>query len=288
MIGIYHNKDFDGIASGAIMKYHHKDIKLFGYDYGDEFDFTILNKNEMVIMSDVSFDMDIMNKIADESASFMWIDHHISAINKYNKQLTNRNKIFILLDSNFSACELTWKAFNSTKEIPLIIQYLGEYDTFRTHDDKFRWNNIIFPFQLGMRSICKNVHDFPYHLLDGDFNFDSNEITIQSIIDRGKIILDYYNNNNEYICNFCSFEANINGYRALCINGFGLSSEAFKSKYDESKHDLMLCFCYIDGKYKITLYTTKDDVDCSLIAQSHGGGGHKKAAGCQVDKLPFN
>ena len=286
MIGIYHNKDFDGIASGAIMNYYHRDITLYGYDYGDEFDFSIIN-DENVIMSDISFDMDIMNRIAEESNSFMWIDHHISAINKYNKQLSNHNKIWAVLDSSISACELTWKSFYPNREVPLIIQYLGEYDTFRTHEDKVRWIQIIFPFQLGMWSICKNVYDFPYHLLNYDFNVESNKISIQEIIERGKIIMEYYHNNNEYICNFCSFERDLLRYKALCINAFGLSSEAFKSKYDESKHDLMICFCYIDGKYKLTFYTTKDNVDCSAIAKSYGGGGHRKAAGCQVDVLPF-
>lgn len=43
------------------------------------------------------------------------------------------------------------------------------------------------------------------------------------------------------------------------------------------------------GKVKGSLRTTRDDVDVSAIAQKFGGGGHKKAAGFEVEgKLFFN
>ena len=32
-------------------------------------------------------------------------------------------------------------------------------------------------------------------------------------------------------------------------------------------------------KYKVSLFTTKDDIDCGKIASSFNGGGHQKAAG---------
>ena len=40
----------------------------------------------------------------------------------------------------------------------------------------------------------------------------------------------------------------------------------------------------LDG---IILYTTKDNVDCSLVAKKYGGGGHQGAAGCVLARLPF-
>ena len=46
---------------------------------------------------------------------------------------------------------------------------------------------------------------------------------------------------------------------------------------------------YEIGKVKGSLRTTRDDVDVSVIAQKFGGGGHKKAAGFEVEgKLVFN
>jgi phosphoesterase RecJ-like protein len=46
---------------------------------------------------------------------------------------------------------------------------------------------------------------------------------------------------------------------------------------------------YEIGKVKGSLRTTRDDIDVSAIAQQFGGGGHKKAAGFEVEgKLVFN
>ena len=46
---------------------------------------------------------------------------------------------------------------------------------------------------------------------------------------------------------------------------------------------------YEIGKVKGSLRTTRDDIDVSTIAQKFGGGGHKKAAGFEVEgKLVFN
>ncbi len=43
--------------------------------------------------------------------------------------------------------------------------------------------------------------------------------------------------------------------------------------------------CYnqnIDGGYNISFRTSCADVDVNLVAQTYGGGGHKKAAGCKI------
>ena len=49
----------------------------------------------------------------------------------------------------------------------------------------------------------------------------------------------------------------------------------------------MIVFVYNGDKWKVSLYTKKDDIDVSIIAQKYGGGGHKKASGFRCDKLPF-
>ena len=41
-----------------------------------------------------------------------------------------------------------------------------------------------------------------------------------------------------------------------------------------------------NGKHwSFSIYTTKDDIDCSAIAKKRGGGGHKKAAGFEAKDL---
>ena len=39
--------------------------------------------------------------------------------------------------------------------------------------------------------------------------------------------------------------------------------------------------------YKCSIYSVKEDFDCSKFAEKFGGGGHKGAAGFSLDKLPL-
>ena len=53
-------------------------------------------------------------------------------------------------------------------------------------------------------------------------------------------------------------------------------------------YDLMITFCRRkDHKWNVSLYSTKEHVDCGAVAKSFGGGGHKGAAGFQCEELPF-
>ena len=50
----------------------------------------------------------------------------------------------------------------------------------------------------------------------------------------------------------------------------------------------MIHFCRgSNGMWNMSFYTTRDDVDCSEIAKSLGGGGHCQASGTVTKELPF-
>jgi hypothetical protein len=77
-------------------------------------------------------------------------------------------------------------------------------------------------------------------------------------------------------------------YRCICLNTPLFSSQSFDSVYDTEKHDLMVPFAKMaNGKWKVSLYSTKPEIDCGVIAKTFGGGGHKGAAGFICDKLPW-
>jgi oligoribonuclease NrnB/cAMP/cGMP phosphodiesterase (DHH superfamily) len=277
MIGVYHNRDLDGFTSGAIIKLKYPDAKLVGYDYGLPFEQEITG--EPIIMADVSLPMKTMVKIAQLSNwQLTWIDHHISAINDY-KEFIGEGESFCnaVLENGIAACEGAWKHLFPEKQMPLSVNLLGEYDTWR-NADKQRWDNEILPFQFGMRLYCNSVDSFPVEVFE-------NEELVKQIIYEGLTVLKYQSQVNELQCKKATFETEFNGLRAICLNGGGFNSDVFKSVYDESKHDIMMPFQFDGKKWTISLYTTKDEVDCSVIAKINGGGGHKKAAGFQVEDI---
>jgi oligoribonuclease NrnB/cAMP/cGMP phosphodiesterase (DHH superfamily) len=278
MIGIYHSKDFDGVCSGAIMKYKYPDIELIGYDYGEPVPWEKV-KGQVVIMADVSLPMPDMDRLAALVKSFVWIDHHASAIKDFKEAfpvIDPASFIVPVLDSKFSACELCWKYFFPERPMPLIVEYLGRYDRWDKSDPKF-FDEVLLPFQYGMR--C----EYP---LDPD-KFPSNHFS-QSLTDKaesksitliGRSILKYQAQQNEQTLQQRSFEGTVDGLPALFCNGVPHNSQSFASGYDPEKHKLMVPF-YYDGKtWNFSLYSTHEDVDCGAIAKLYGGGGHKGAAG---------
>ena len=297
MIGIYHSKDLDGIASGAIIKHKYPDAIMIGYDYGQPYDHILeAVKDEDVIMADISLPMDVMAKICwlSNRKGFVWIDHHISAIKDYHKYMNDCEAECVesdlnceaVLEDGIAACEATWKYLfpDDSDPIPLAIKFLSEYDTWK-NSNKDHWENTVLPFQFGMRLHCNSVDSFPKHL------FCYSEVKFEDyldIVNEGETVLKYQAQVNERQCKsvFGRFMHDEN-LSAICINGGGFNSDVFKSIYDKDKYDIMVCFQYTGEHWVISLYTTKDNIDCSVIAKSYGGGGHKKAAGFVSTTLPY-
>ena len=77
-------------------------------------------------------------------------------------------------------------------------------------------------------------------------------------------------------------------YRTLCCNTIVFNSQFFDSMYDPEKHDVMCAYAQLaDRRWKVSLYSTKPDIDCGASCETFGGGGHKGAAGFICDKLPW-
>jgi len=275
MIGLYHSRDLDGFISGAIMLRKYPDIKLIGWDYGN--DLPKIPENEEIIMADISFPMDEMKKIAKKSKSFLWIDHHISAIKDFENNKFSGIKT--VLNDKLAACELTWETLFPKIDIPVSVKLAGIFDTWRNGDKK-QWEKAVLPFQYGLRMHCNSPESFDTRLFD-----TSSTKLIKKIIKEGAIILKAKKQENNYICKNSSFETEIKGFKAICLNTQTANSMMFDGVYDTKKHDIMISFSFIKDFWRFSIYTTKEDVDCSVIAKKFGGGGHKKAAGFQVNSL---
>jgi len=118
-----------------------------------------------------------------------------------------------------------------------------------------------------MRVVCNSVETFPMELLERKVLTDA---LVPPIVANGKSILAYQGMVNEAQCRKAAFEFEFEGLKAICLNGGGFNSDVFKSVYDESKHDVMMPFQFDGKQWTISLYTTKNEVDCSVIAKSKG------------------
>ena len=273
---IYHSRDLDGYCSGAILKKKFPHAQLIGYDYGQPI--PLIGDGEEVIMVDVSFKVHELMTIAARCKSFVWIDHHISAIKEFRDLNATLPQLRTVLQDGIAACEIAWNWAYPNDDMPIAVKLLGMYDTWRNSDINY-WNNYILPFQYGMRAISHSAESFPPAML-----MPSDLEDIEDAVSMGRVILDYQRSQDAISAKNC-FEFTWQGYHVLALNRGGVNSLTFESRFDSRKHDLMMPYFYNGKKWVFSLYTTSPDIDCSLLAKMMGGGGHRKAAGFEVDSL---
>jgi len=303
MIGIYHSRDLDGIASGRIIKEKYPHATLVGYHYNEQFDIyddrLVINGVEYpvtpdthIVMADVSLPMEKMELLF-RNYFFRWMDHHASAIRDFEEYFgvkashlepSGENVWVTPLDlgeavgchqglacliDGTAGCVITYGALFG-EAIPMGIDLLGDYDVWNQHSG---WEGVV-QFQYGMRG--HTVENFPWESM---FILDE----IGKIKEKGKIILEYQRE-QDAVAAKGAFEVEFEGHRAIAMNTTRFNSQAFDSVYDD--HDLMIPFRY-DGKdWSYSLYTTKY-IDCGAIAKKYGGGGHKNAAGFKLPVARF-
>lgn len=281
VIGIYHNKDLDGICSGAIIKKKYPHATMIGWDYGEPIPEELVDCDCEVIMADISFPMDDMARVARWVGKnyFTWIDHHKTAIEDY--RTSGILGIDAFVKEGVAACELTWIILID-EPIPYVVRLLGAYDTWRQNDPNMDWDAEILPYQYGMRSIVGLSVDTMVDCLDAA----SSDMDILVVIGIGKSLLIYENQQNQMIAEKAAFEKLLWGYVAICLNTQTRGSAAFHGVYTPEDYEIMVTYCY-DGKevWKFSLRTTHDNIDVSAIAKQYGGGGHAKAAGFSVHSL---
>ena len=291
---IYHSIDLDGWMSAAIVKYIFKEINndskelnklevdFIGYNYGQEI--PNLENYDKIIMCDISFPLSEFQKLRQGLLKdIIWIDHHASAI-KESDEYANNFGIKGIRDSKFSACELTWKFFFNNLPMPEIVRLLGRYDCFghKGTDEEQK----VLEFQYGARSVISNYQTAYLALQE---SIRSNDKSVENIHSLGIAIYSFlctdakqsYKNGFEI---FFRLE-NSPLYKFICINKERFNPMNFGIDYHKEGYDGCACFHYANGEWNFSLYNDNGNVDCSLIAKSFGGGGHKGASGFIVKDI---
>ena len=286
-LGIYHSKDTDGHFSGAVLKYKYPDIELRGWDYRDEVpSFESMEGYDEVILIDITFPFDILQELGTRTKLTV-IDHHIS----FKKQVDNHLQIghdivtanlkYItfeyIYDDKLSACELGFK--NYFGYVPPIVELVGKYDTWRANGTD-EWDKHVLPVKYFLYGKVNKPEDIDskWFIMDELLN----ALALADMFDIGKSIMEYERKMDESKTNSYAFEREAYGLRALCINTNFMSSETMMTKFDSSKHDIMIGFAYNGNNWGVSLRSVGDKVDVSQIAKDRGGGGHSQSAGFQA------
>jgi oligoribonuclease NrnB/cAMP/cGMP phosphodiesterase (DHH superfamily) len=245
----------------------------------------------------VDLSVDELMARTDLDEKIIWIDHHKSAIEKWDNPLVERLVIMGYRIDGVAACRLCWQWFvNSAGYLgvlpskqdfidrnvqePALIRLAGEYDIWdhRNPNGKF--------LQFGLRSI--DDAEFRELLMAQFLGLDDHHLA--AVIETGVSIKSYCDKMADEYSAAYAHTIKWEGLTFCALNiGQRGNSDLLKGGI-KPEHDA--CFAWrFDGKQVlVSLYHIegKTHHDLSLIAVKYGGGGHKGACGFRVPLVQLN
>jgi oligoribonuclease NrnB/cAMP/cGMP phosphodiesterase (DHH superfamily) len=193
----------------------------------------------------------------------------------------------MLITDGISGMALTYmKLFErSFVECPQYIKLVSDYDCWKKEYPESDF------FELGLTADrydpLSGVWDelFSEEVLANSYAVGR---TRDCLVNQGKTIDRYLQNNYEEYCKNFGFESEIDGFPCFVVNR-KCSSKIFGDRI--SKYPVCVSYAFDGNVYSYTLFSSKEsgDIDCSFIAKhNHGGGGHKNAAGFTSKDFLFN
>ena len=293
-------------------------INLIPINYNQPVDYSNIKENDIVYVVDFSFEPEVMDEIYNITKNVIWIDHHLSAINKYSSYESKYQDSSLLTiipgcrSTLVAGCALTWQyLFGSMRKEDEDILYILP-DTTREEiyenspiANRYIADNDIWAFELadtkkfiaGLGFININTEeglDKASVLLGNADKYV--DVEIEETIKRGTIILEY--KQKELYPRMMSSAKNvrlipkddnteISELSCLAIN----TSPCFNSDVagDEIKnYDIFIKYSINPYGFSYTFYSTNNSKKSALyVAEYYGGGGHPGAAGARSDNLIF-
>jgi len=250
--------------------------------------YNVCGRNIYVL--DFSFSKEVTDELIRISGRFVWLDHHKTAFEMWGEEdsmepghfyeyteKTGSSNVHIILDNNRSGALIAWEFFNVDDPVPMLIRHIDDRDRwqFKIEGSKeihAALSALDLSFENMNRIIDKwNVHGKEFFHEGETLLFDHGR-KVYSIVEQGKIE-----------CHIQSSFGNNLYYGGLAVNcNPHYASDVGHALANESGTFGLAWFLSKDGKCHCSLRSNRD-YDVSIIAKSFGGGGHKNAAGFEID-----
>ena len=301
MVHILTHNDLDGYSAGYVVLQHFgkENCNIEHFNYDREPAVEKYGEGDTVVITDYSLSNDqyrqILAQIGDEG-DLIWLDHHITAINRYHEE----DDLYLqgIRSTKYCGAALAWFYFNDfdtvdveeipyetlVEKLPLWLRLVDAWDTWKT-DSPYRRNaellNLALCNDLSIENINKIAKDTKVY-----------SANLLKPLNTGKCYEQYKDMwTKQFRDKYMFIEEDVPGkqfgasrnLRVAILNIGCANSTFFGEQINEC--DVCMTFCYNGNQFVISVYSNKDDVDCSLFAKNHGGGGHRGAAGCTVDDV---
>lgn len=276
---LYHN-DLDGHCAGAIVYQYLTEhnpncsIELIECSYNKDFgDFEEIDDGSFVWVVDFGFQKPgDWDKLIQMSTEVYWIDHHKTAMGFEGAQ----NKLDGIRRTGDAACLLTWEFLGGDNPVPEAVVLADDWDTW-----KHKLGAKTLEFMHGMQA--RDTH--PNCGIWEDL-LRPEPLLLDDILAAGGNILRFVTKDNEEYLRSFGYEVEFEGLKGIVCNKGKTNSKLFDSVAFRG-YDILMPVAWNGEQWTVSIYTTKDNIDCAEIAKKYGGGGHTQAAGFQCKELPF-
>jgi oligoribonuclease NrnB/cAMP/cGMP phosphodiesterase (DHH superfamily) len=228
-------------------------------------------RGKEVYIVDFSFKRDIMEKIIYEADRTVVLDHHKTA-EEALKGLEEETvpQSIIVFDMNRSGAGLAWDYFFPDSSRPVLVDYIEDRDLWRFKLPHSKEINAFYQsFDINLETWIKEL---------GPRSNDP------SVYEEGKSLLRLESKYVKQICHN-AYLKKIGNYIAPYVQTSVIMSEVCDyliKNYPGNYPFAFYSFRRNDGKFQYGL-RSRSDFDVSVIAKEFGGGGHKQAAGFELD-----
>lgn len=264
---IYHAECLDGFAAAMAIVTKHPHAHLMPWTYGKPA--PLVSKDSLVYIVDFSFPMEELIQLA-QLAHRVWVfDHHISAIEKLTQSpLPKPANLELHLDVNQSGAGLVWREFFLKGEIP---------DYVWAVEDRDLWK-----FERPLtREICRFLMTLE---MDVDIWKTLDNSQLVTMVTLGKVLLAEDARQIRWHLDHTLRMVKILDHVVPLVNvPKYLVSETLNEIVDG--HPFVVGY-HDTAQGRVLRFNSsqKDGMDCSKLAASFGGGGHKHAAGAIVPR----
>jgi uncharacterized protein len=265
---IYHANCYDGVTAAYVCKLMYPRAEFFPLNYSDSPPDV---KGKDVFIVDFSFKRPILEQMRKDANSLVILDHHKTA----EEALKDfPNAIFDMDRSGAGlALDYFYPGLRESYDTPLsrLVQYVEDRDLWR-----FK-----LPFS---KEINAWIQSFDIDL-ETWFSTVGPQFSIDNARHEGISLLRLENKYIKQICQNAKLKK-IREYIAPYVQTSILMSEVCDYLIKNYPGNYPFAFYSFDRKDGKTQYglRSRSNFDVSVIAKSFGGGGHKQAAGFELDK----
>jgi oligoribonuclease NrnB/cAMP/cGMP phosphodiesterase (DHH superfamily) len=268
IVVIYHAHCYDGFgAAYAAWKKFGDTASYYPTIERNAFPEGIRGKEVYVV--DFCFNAQITTELVSANKSLVILDHHIGS-----KEVTLSVPDAVYSDTD-SGAKIAWKYFHPGTEVPKLIDYLSDSDT---------WNHSL-PHWREVEGYI-HIHELAF----GAFEALHKELEhgLEDAIEKGKVLNKQFDNLvQEHVEKAMLVECE--GYVVYAVNASSFLRSDLGHVLAMKKGPFAIVYRFEQDVLRVS-FRGDGSIDCTKIAEKYGGSGHHNAAAIilrGVNPLPF-